>query len=71
MEMNVAWAAGLLLSLSMPAPAWAAELGKLVRQEARPTVSGTILLVCIYSVSGREIERVYPAGNFCPLYVEA
>lgn len=66
---SVAWAVGLLFSLSMAAPSWA-TLGKLVRQEVRPTASGASVLVCIYALAGREVERVYPVGNFCPLYAE-
>ena len=61
---------GLLVAFAAGAPTWAA-LAKLVRQEIRETSDGGRVLVCIYAAGDREIERVYPIGNFCPQYVEA
>ena len=47
-----------------------AVLAKLVRQEIRSTTSGDKVLVCIYAAGDREVERVYPVGNFCPQYTD-
>jgi hypothetical protein len=59
----------LLIGLSVSTQAWA-ELGRLIRQEVRRTASSESVLVCIYAVGSREVERIYPLGNFCPKYVE-
>jgi hypothetical protein len=66
---SLALAVALLLCLSFAAVAWAV-LARLVRQEIRRTDSGEQVLVCVYDAGGREIERVYPIGNFCPKYAE-
>lgn len=62
-------AVALLVSQCIAPAAWAV-LAKLASQELRQTASGTTVLVCIYEAAGRKIERIYPAGNFCPQYVD-
>jgi hypothetical protein len=63
------FALAMMLWLLAATAAWAV-LAKLVRQETRQTNAGQSLVVCIYDAGGRQIERTYPAGNFCPAYVE-
>ena len=67
--MNKTLLIALIMCLSF-APSWAV-LAKLVRQEIRTTPSGGQVLVCIYAAGDREVERVYPMGNFCPQYTDA
>ena len=61
---------GFVVAFAVGPPAWAA-LAKLVRQEIRGTSNGGQVLVCIYAAGDREVERVYPIGNFCPQYTDA
>ena len=59
-----------LAAAVLAASAWAA-LAALRRQEERTLASGDRVVVCIYATpDGREFERVYPRGNFCPQYAE-
>jgi len=58
-----------IVSLNFADSSWAV-LAKLVRHEIRITTSGDKVLVCIYAAGDREVERVYPAGNFCPQYTD-
>ena len=67
--MNKTPLVALIVCMSFAASSWAA-LAKLVRQENRTTTSGSTVLVCIYAAADREVERVYPVGNFCPQYAE-
>jgi hypothetical protein len=67
--MNKTLLIALIACMSFAPSSWAV-LAKLVRQEIRTTTNGEKVLVCIYAVADREIERVYPTGNFCPQYAE-
>jgi uncharacterized membrane protein len=59
------------LALAVLAAPACAALAALRRQEVRTLASGGQVVVCIYAAAdGREFERVYPAGNFCPQYAE-
>ena len=58
-----------LLFLSLADAGWAA-LAKLIRQETRLAAGGEKVVVCVYAAGDREIERVYPMGNFCPQYAD-
>jgi len=68
--MNKTWLVALILCMSFAPSSWAV-LAKLVRQEIRTTPSGGQVLVCIYDAGDREVECVYPMGNFCPQYTDA
>jgi hypothetical protein len=58
------------LVLCLPLLAAHAALANLVRQFVDAPASGKAELVCIYRYDGREFERRYPVGNFCPAYEE-
>ena len=47
-----------------------AAFANLVRQYERSSQSGPAVLVCVYAVDGKELEREYPVGNFCPARIE-
>lgn len=47
-----------------------ATLFKLLRQFIRNTPGGEPELVCVYGTEGHELERTYPARNWCPEYLE-
>ena len=67
--MNKALLLAFIVSMTFADSSWAV-LAKLVRQEIRSTTSGDKVLVCIYAAGDREVERVYPVGNFCPQYTD-
>ena len=47
-----------------------AAMANLVRQYAASTAEGQAYIVCVYALDGKEFERPYPAGNFCPVHAE-
>jgi hypothetical protein len=59
------------LVLCLPTFAVQAALAPLVRQFVDNTANGKREIVCVYRLDGREFERRYPMGNFCPAYEEA
>ena len=47
-----------------------AAFANLVRQYESTSPGGQAVVVCVYSLDGKEFERQYPQGNFCPARVE-
>jgi len=58
------------LALCLPLLTAHAALANLVRQFVDTRANGNAELVCVYRYDGREFERRYPVGNFCPAYEE-
>ena len=47
-----------------------AAFANLVRQYEANSPGGQAIIVCVYALDGKEFERQYPQGNFCPARVE-
>ena len=58
------------LVLALPTSRVHAVMANLVRQYTASTPGGQPYVVCVYALDGKEFERQYPAGNFCPARAE-
>ena len=67
---TIASSLALGLALALPTSQVQAVMANLVRQYAASTPGGQSYVVCVYALDGKEFERQYPAGNFCPARAE-